>query len=72
MNGKEYPIQKRKDKIINKSINTRPRQMENGDWTIPYSVQFEIAKISNFNSFDCTVDVQMKMCFRFKFTELPE
>ena len=46
--------------------------METGGWAIPYSCTFVILKINNFDPFQCSINVNMKMILRIKFAGLPQ
>lgn len=45
--------------------------MENGHWSIPFSVAFVVKKVENFIPNQCSIDVAMTVILRLKFTGLP-
>ena len=45
--------------------------MENGHWSIPFSVAFVVKKLENFSPEKCSVDIAMTVILRMKFTGIP-
>ena len=59
---------KKEEDNWNKLYNMKPRLMENGHWSVPFSACFVIKKIKDFKPEECTMEVAFTLIMRCRFT----
>lgn len=53
-------------------MNGMPRRMENGHWSIPFSMASVVKVLENFDPANCSIEGSITIILRLKFTGIPD
>ena len=67
---KEKKDEKKEDDTWNKDYNAKPRLMQNGHWSVPFSACFVMKKIKDFKPEECSMEVAFTLIMRARFTDM--